>query len=253
YWAKDLAGNEQSRATLYKYPTVVLGDGPVGYWRLGERAGNAAFDHAPAHNHGTHVGRFPYSPLAWLGTPGAIQHDPDTAPTFFYQNLYPGPNPNYNYVRVPHHATQAITSQLTLECWFTMKPGIQTYSALISKSTADWQDGYGLYNYGGQEYFFINHMNLRVGVPVPADNTYRHLVGTFDGSKLSIYLNGELAGTHYWSGPINPSSAPLLIGQGYLLGWVGSIDEVAIYNKALSAKQVQNHYRAAKGMAPLAQ
>jgi hypothetical protein len=258
YWAEATNGALQPPQTLYKYPTTVLADGPVAYYRLGERVGTTVYDEAPAQNHGTYVaaayrqpGLVPGLPLARLGNEGAILHDPDTAASFYYTNLNPPPNPKYNFIQVPHNKAQEIKSKLTLEVWFTMKPGIQTYSALISKSSSNWQgDGYGIYNYAGSEYFFINHINIRVGVPVAVGPDYHHIVGTYDGQVMKIYLDGALAGERPYNAPINHSMAPLLIGQGYLLGWVGNIDEVAIYDRALSDREVEDHFRVGKGLAP---
>ena len=58
------------------------------------------------------------------------------------------------------------------------------------------------------------------------------------------YLNGVEVGSRTgWVYPFN-STAPIRIGIGYLLSWVGKIDEVAIYDHPLSAATVQAHYEA---------
>jgi hypothetical protein len=72
-----------------------------------------------------------------------------------------------------------------------------------------------------------------------------HLAATFDGaSTFSFYTNGVLAATG--SGNLGPSnSAPLLIGDSSDCGgFVGLIDEVSIYNEALSAPAIQSIYAA---------
>ena len=72
--------------------------------------------------------------------------------------------------------------------------------------------------------------------------TYQ-LVGTFDGSRLSIYVNGVEQGSAAHAGVVNDSTVPLVISSpssGF--GWNGRLDEVAVYAQALSAAQVQAHY-----------
>jgi hypothetical protein len=78
-------------------------------------------------------------------------------------------------------------------------------------------------------------------------NTWIHLVETYDGSTLRFYLNGALAGslapTAY-----TPNSSPVAfeIGAEYAAGtrvafFAGQIDDVAVYNRPLSATEVQLH------------
>src|SRR5205807_3270208 len=64
---------------------------------------------------------------------------------------------------------------------------------------------------------------------------------TDDGSNLKMYVNGTLASTLPLSGSINVSSGVLRIGGDSIWGeyFNGMIDEVRIYNTALTAAQIQ--------------
>ncbi|MBI3852594.1 MAG: immunoglobulin domain-containing protein [Verrucomicrobia bacterium] len=80
-------------------------------------------------------------------------------------------------------------------------------------------------------------------------NTWTHLAGTFDGTTLRLFINGQLAATTPGSlGPAN--TAPLKIadsgtcGADYGAAFGGLIDEVSIYNRALSTNEVQAIYNA---------
>jgi hypothetical protein len=81
------------------------------------------------------------------------------------------------------------------------------------------------------------------GVQMPV-NTWMHLAASFDGTNYRFYINGQLikttAGTF---GPTN--SAPLEIGKsGTCEVFAGLIDEVEIYNRALSASEIAAIYNA---------
>jgi hypothetical protein len=76
------------------------------------------------------------------------------------------------------------------------------------------------------------------GMDLPL-NTWTHLAGTFDGTAFRFYINGVLAATAAGTlGPIN--TAPLEIGgSGTCATFAGLIDEVEIFNRALSNQEIQ--------------
>ena len=79
-------------------------------------------------------------------------------------------------------------------------------------------------------------------------NTWAQLVGTHDGSNLRIYVNGVLAGTKSHPYTMYMGNRSLFIGRTGECGdpgedtwdgyFNGSIDDVAIYNRTLSADQI---------------
>lgn len=71
--------------------------------------------------------------------------------------------------------------------------------------------------------------------------TWYHFAGTYDGSEMRLYINGNLETSTPKTGSVFNSATPLKIGRyDYFPGWVfhGSIDEVAIWNRALTASEV---------------
>ena len=68
-----------------------------------------------------------------------------------------------------------------------------------------------------------------------------YLVETFDGSTLRFYVNGAQVSSVARTGALMTSSNPLQIGSDSIYGqyFNGLIDEVRIYNTALSAAQIQ--------------
>ncbi len=86
-----------------------------------------------------------------------------------------------------------------------------------------------------------HHLTIERTLP---RNQWSHLVGTFNGNVLKLYINGELAGEKLWSGIIVSGSRTLQIGRN---GWythiselyfIGSIDDIRIYNRALSEPEI---------------
>ena len=77
-------------------------------------------------------------------------------------------------------------------------------------------------------------------------NQWTHLVGTYDGTTLRLYVNGALVSSNTVTYTPN-TTRPLRVAAGrtelsaqYLLP--GRVDEVAVYGSALSAARVQAHY-----------
>lgn len=91
--------------------------------------------------------------------------------------------------------------------------------------------------------------------PVPAmasdlaieiSNWY-HVCAVYDGSSARIYINGQLSAEEIASGNLSTSSANLYIGCNTPSGtddrWFdGKIDDVRIYNRALSETEIQQLY-----------
>jgi hypothetical protein len=73
-------------------------------------------------------------------------------------------------------------------------------------------------------------------------NAWTHLAGTYDGTTLRLYVNGVQVSSRAQTGAIAVSTNPLQIGGDTLYGqyFQGRIDEIRVYNRALSAAQIQS-------------
>jgi PKD repeat protein len=79
-------------------------------------------------------------------------------------------------------------------------------------------------------------------------NTWSHVAGTFDGTTLALYVNGVQVASRAQTGSITPGTGPLMIGgNAFVAGkhFAGSIDEVRIFNRALSASEVSQSMQSA--------
>ena len=78
--------------------------------------------------------------------------------------------------------------------------------------------------------------------------TWYHVVGTYDGTTMRMYVNGVQVDSNASSRSIPDHASALAMGTknggGAYLG--GTMDEVAIYSSALTAQQVSEHYNAGR-------
>jgi hypothetical protein len=72
-------------------------------------------------------------------------------------------------------------------------------------------------------------------------NAWTHVALTYDGSMLRLYVNGVLASSSAQSGAIQTNSNALRIGGNVPYGefFQGLIDELRVYNRALSQAEIQ--------------
>jgi hypothetical protein len=101
-----------------QYSATILGDKPIGYWRLGESDPSLpAADATPDGNNGTYVG------AVTLGQPGAILGDTDTAAAF---------DGSSTFVDIPS-ATGGI---FDLSANFSLAPPAAKFSATVASTSA---------------------------------------------------------------------------------------------------------------------
>ena len=99
----------------------------------------------------------------------------------------------------------------------------------------------------GSTYYFGGYGNDITASGVPL-NTWFNMVGVYDGTNASMYINGVLV-----SGPTaktwNTTANNAQIGRqtNGAQYWNGNIAQVQIYNKALTALEVKQNYNALKG------
>jgi nitrogen fixation protein FixH len=77
-------------------------------------------------------------------------------------------------------------------------------------------------------------------------NTWYHVAMTYDGGYLKLYVNGNQDGSLAVSGPILVANNPFRIGSGGPGPWnfSGRVDELSLYDRALSVAEIQEIYNA---------
>ncbi len=147
-------------------------------------------------------------------------------------------------VTVPDSATLDLTTGMTVEAWVRPSTG-NTWQTAVAKE----QPGnlvYGIYsntntNRPSTEVFVGGSTRSVAGTGAVPLGVWSHLASTYDGTTLRLYLNGAQVSQLAASGSILTSTSPLRIGgNGIWSEWFnGLIDEVRVYNRALSAAEIQ--------------
>jgi hypothetical protein len=243
-------GHVLDRVALYRvgtpdyidYAAIVLGDTPVAYWRLGEPLGSATIVDASGHGYvGTVNG------TVIFGQPG-LQQDNDTAAAFS------GIDGNGVTLDTP----TPVSAHFTVEAW-VKRIGDSTSSSAYEYI---WSSGLivnnavevALFDAGATTtlQFFINFTTLTPGWIdtgyVVTDGEWFHVAVTWDGVRVIVYVNGNavyssaaFTGLTLYS--VGSTSGTRGIGSTEGLAgpiW-GILDEVALYDYALSSGQINEH------------
>jgi len=255
------------------FPQAALADHPVAYWRLNEpdnslgngNAGVTAYDYAGGYNASytnTLLGQSGYS---------AASDPTETAAEF---GDYP---PNNDYAgNVPTYLNFGVTNgasgQFSVEAWVLEYLFLNGGNAIVALGYGNGGEQFVLDTgaSGGAVRFFVRNA---AGVTAVASSTrtianepgqpWHHIVGVCDqpNGKIYLYMDGvQLASANITANSgILSSSRPLSIGAresadnartNLDFQFLGKINDVAVYNYALTSTQVANHYFAA-GIAPL--
>jgi hypothetical protein len=222
---------------------------PIAYYRLDELSGNIAYDYAG----GINGQYFNVS----LGQPGYSPYDPDPG-------IVVGPGPNSYMGNINGSAIDfAGTNAFSFLLWCNGNPAQTNGAALIAKGESNNGAGVaneqfclnvgGVSGNSGVYSFFVRDPGL-VPAEVDADRgpngTWQAIAVTCDGTTIAIYVNGVMEGsTAAPSYGIESLTSPVSIGSErsgvaptYDLNFAGSIDEVAIFDYALSQSQVFGLY-----------
>lgn len=134
-----------------------------------------------------------------------------------------------------------LTNAMTLEAW--VRPSAVTdWRTVILKERPD-NLSYGLYSSGpgySSSWFTSSGGDRFVNGPALPANAWSHLTVTYDGTTLRLYVNGEQVATAPAAGPMITSTSPLRLGGNLLWNeyFAGQMDDVRVYNRALSAAEV---------------
>jgi chitodextrinase len=162
------------------------------------------------------------------------------------------------WVTVPDAPALDLTTGMTLEAWVKPTKLGAWRTALIKEAPSQSELTYGLY---ASTDTGPPSGNVLVGSPpdtflrgtsTPALNTWTHVSATYDGSTLRVYVNGVQQASRAVSGAISTSTGALRIGGNSVWGeyFSGLIDDVRVYNRALSASELQTDMNTPVGGSP---
>lgn len=161
-----------------------------------------------------------------------------------------------DYVTCGNHSSLSFTNNLTIQVWCSLNDNNDYRSPLMKTTSFNWDDGYGFYKETGRFYFFINLWDGAHRVSVSKTTfSMTNFVGTYDGTNLKLYENGILMQTgSSFTSNVSNSGTNLIIGNGgdgHGTGfnpytWNGGISNAQVYNRALTAAEVQRNFNATR-------
>jgi hypothetical protein len=150
---------------------------------------------------------------------------------------------DFDEIHIPRFAWKLPTSEITVEFWQKVDSVRSQYSLITSGRTdanlftvsAPWRDGKIYFEFGSPN-------SLSYLPPVSIVGTWQHLacVASQTGDFMKIYRNGALEAQRIGMTPFANSMSDLRLG--YCI--TGLLDEVRIYNRALSASEILFIYNA---------
>ena len=242
-----------------RYNMVLNALGPIHYWRLGEsmttdEAADARGDWEGQYKDG--VGR------GWVG---AIEHETDTAAHF------DGSDDRVQLEKLPDIHPDLSGQALTLLAWIypdrhnhltnhDARIIAKAKGTLISESywvihttltNGQTRLQFKLKTHSSQSWAEEKGDGTTTGLTASTGdvplNQWTLAVATYDGAHMRIYQDGELVGSCAKTGFVTMDKNVMVwVGgnpnQKQDRPWCGKIDEVAIFNRALSAEQIQSVY-----------
>ena len=229
----------EQNGVAYLTKGVPLSVDLVGLWRFNGDAN----DSSSYNNHGIVYGGESYNDPSPMGQALIFDGDDD-------------------YVEVADSASLDITGDLTIEAWVKFDNFASPHSFVVGKDTTG-QRSYGLFVDGGHYaktgkvgfiVFSASSYTIHWGDTALNTDQWYHIAGTYDyvdngNSMMEVYVNGNSDSTETTNavGPIYSGSANLQIGARQYppnpsINWRcfvdGLIDEVRIWNTALTADQL---------------
>ncbi len=152
-------------------------------------------------------------------------------------------------VRVESDPAFSVTNGVTVSCWVRTERAAQSQAWIVNRIQGGGEaTGYRLGLMEGRPCFNVpqtpwSHLVYATNaLPV---GRWVHLAGTCDGQVLRIYVDGERCGELARVGPVGTNGFPLILGSfaaGHAAHFEGLLDEVKLYNRALTPQEILNLY-----------
>jgi hypothetical protein len=218
---------------------VAPSTGLVGWWKLDEASGTSASDSSGNGNTGTVT---PNATGVWVA--GKINNA---------ANL----NGTTQQVNLPYNAAQVLpaASAFTVSAWVKPSNLGGGFETILDQNPTGGNDNYFLEinanqadcGFHGQP---VNGFQIITMTGTLSNNNWYHLACVYDRTAhtLSIYVNGTLNNSMAETNNLDTNTGPSYIGTGNGSQWfAGTIDDVRVYNRALSASEITQIYNGGSG------
>ncbi|MAF89463.1 MAG: hypothetical protein CL963_03095 [Euryarchaeota archaeon] len=165
-----------------------------------------------------------------------------------------------DFINISDSNSLDITQNISISFWLNITALPTAYSTIIlGKANTSthwagpyWFELYGNNNPSGKTLSFwianasdqgssINHANS-------ASLSYQHIVGTYDGKTMRLFVNGTQVSSKAISATLKTNAHPFYIGKGYGGTSYGGnysdvvVDELTVYDRTLTAQQISTIY-----------
>ena len=197
--------------------------------------------------------------LSGNNNPGTVHNSTLTTDRFGVPNSAYDFNGSNGFIDVPQNTGFDLTTNFALSAWIyqrgTVSGGYRIFDKLDAVTPGFALDTYSCSGGSGHRLRLQGAAINPCNAPGSTDYAlmaWHHVVATVSGNVGKVYLDGNLEGTGD-VGNIPHSALDLFIGSAHLYGGAGNvewfngvIDDVRIYNRALSAPEVQQLYNTAE-------
>jgi hypothetical protein len=151
------------------------------------------------------------------------------------------------YVEVPDSDSLDITDAVTMMCWFFWDGAGDGWQTLFSKGPmSGTNENYALFinTASGYFHFILTPGGARLNTDSPNGVTkkgeWQFVAATWDGKNINFYLDGKMIKEAPLAGKSTPNTSTLRLGHREAAPhyWMGMLDEMAVFNKALPEAQI---------------
>lgn len=159
-------------------------------------------------------------------------------------------NGNNNLISVPDSPSVSVTGPITISFWFKTSTTAGG-SRLFWKRSGANNNSYDVLVSGAGALTLNIDTGGSVGATTPGsymDNEWHHFAGTWDQSNIIVYMDGVSVASTPQTGSMSDTVDPLTIGNKNdgSAPYTGLLDEVRLYNRALSSVEVKQLYHMGK-------
>lgn len=140
-----------------------------------------------------------------------------------------------------------LTDEVTIEAWVCPKAVLQGGMRIVDKTTVGTNEAYMIDTYPMLSLRFVGEPSHVVAKDVLKLGEWQHVAATFDGRRgiIRLFVNGNIVAEQFvLRGKLTVNKNSLRIGADNLGGnkWIGGIDEVRIYARALRPEEILMRY-----------
>ncbi|MSU26769.1 MAG: c-type cytochrome [Pedosphaera sp.] len=232
------------------YAEAVLADKPSAYWRLNEMTGPTAYDSTGANRNATYENGVAFF-LPGAGSGTGISPKPQLTSSKFSDPRQINRAAHFAGGRLRANVPLGENYSVELWLWNGLPAGVRAVTGVVFARGEGKGDSLGITGQSvaapGRLYFQNGAGPPLVGKSELALKDWHHVVLVRAGRKVTVHLDGEA--NPEISGEAGPaaSAEPLHFGgdTGSEFRFEGKLDEIAVFDRALSSAEVAAHWKAA--------